>query len=457
LLRQIDALKGLAEQVVADQEARGAIGGLGLQIQFVSQPNVELAFESLAYAPQKIELLSVRRDGDTSIASVFVPDGKLAHFEKYIREYLEEKKDIRGFARDHKPLLDTIQSIRAAEIQALWTDDPSLLPRDLEQRFWWEVWLPARDDPENVLFDFRRFAAEAGCVISDEQVKFPERTVLLMYGSQAQLSTSVMTLNCVAELRRAKETAEFFDGMEIPEQREWMQDMLRRLQVVAGSEDALSICILDSGVNRGHPLLRPLMDEEDMHSVDPAWGTNDIANHGTGLAGISAFGDLTNHLESDFAIEINHRLESVKLTPAEGANQGNAEHHAFLFAEAVSRPEVSAPHRHRVFTSAVSASDYRDRGRPSSWSSMVDKLASDADNAGEFPRLFVIAAGNTRSYDAWATYPESLSTNLIHDPGQSWNALTVGACSVDVAMMTRTRPRSMTTLSLRASSGGSWP
>jgi hypothetical protein len=33
-----------------------------------------------------------------------------------------------------------------------------------------------------------------------------------MYGSQQQFSRSVMTLNCVAELRYAKETAEFFDG-----------------------------------------------------------------------------------------------------------------------------------------------------------------------------------------------------------------------------------------------------
>lgn len=46
---------------------------------------------------------------------------------------------------------------------------------------------------------------------------------------------------------------------------------------------------------------------------------------------------------------------------------------------------------------------------------------------GEFPRLFVLAAGNIRDYGAFSTYPNSLTTNLIHDPGQSWNAITVGA------------------------------
>jgi hypothetical protein len=58
---------------------------------------------------------------------------------------------------------------------------------------------------------------------------------------------------------------------------------------------------------------------------------------------------------------------------------------------------------------------------------MVDSLAADALSEGQFPRLIVQAAGNTKEHNAWITYPASLSTNAIHDPGQAWNALTVGA------------------------------
>ena len=100
-------------------------------------------------------------------------------------------------------------------------------------------------------------------------------------------------------------------------------------------------------------------------------------------------------------IVVAHRLESVKLTPQEGANEGDAIHHGYLLGEAVSRPEISFPDRPRVFSSAITASDYRDRGRPSSWSATVDRLASDADGAGQFPRLFVLSAGNTRDSGAW--------------------------------------------------------
>ena len=426
---QIDNLKPVATQAAQDQQDLQLESGLGLQIQFTSQPDVELAFESLANETKKIELLSVRHEGNQTIANVFVPDGGLAHFEKYISDYLEEKKDIRGQARDHRKLLDAIDSIRAAEVRALWTDDPNLLPTDLTDAFWWEVWLPVRGQRQAVVEDFKKLAHLAECVVSDKQVNFPERTVLLMYGSQQQLSQSVMTLNCVAELRYAKETAEFFDGMSVDEQREWTDDLQRRAQFPPSDDTAPRVCLLDSGVTRAHPLLAPLMDEGDLHTVESKWGVNDEADHGTGLAGLAAYGDLTDALSSADPISVPNRLESVKLVPAEGANEGDARHHAYLFTEGVARPEISAPNRLRVFTSAVTASDYRDRGRPSSWSAAVDGLAADTDGAGDSPRLFVLSAGNTRDSNAWTGYPNSLSTNLVHDPGQAWNAITVGACT----------------------------
>ena len=105
--------------VVAQQTALDLESGLGLQIHFASQPGIELAFESLANEPKKIELLSVRKDGDSTFANVFVPDGKLHHFEKYVADYLAEKKKSNGDANDHKSLINTIASIRSAELRAL--------------------------------------------------------------------------------------------------------------------------------------------------------------------------------------------------------------------------------------------------------------------------------------------------------------------------------------------------
>lgn len=439
LQAQLFALKPVAQQVVSTQQEQGLEGGLGLQVEFAGMADIALAFESLGYEagknPQKkIEVLSVRVEDGTTYANVFVPDGKLAHFEKYVADYLADRKKANGDSFDHHALLNTISSIRRAGIRAMWTDDPALLPVDTSEPFWWEVWLPVRGNRNAVVADFRKLAVLAQCQVSEHQLNFPERTVVLMYGSQQQFAASVMTLNCVAELRRAKETAEFFDGMTPIEQQEWAEETLARLTVPPDDDATPRVCLLDSGVNRGHPLLSPFIASEDLHTVDPAWGVDDTANHGTGLAGLAALGDLTDVLASAAPVVVSHRLESVKLTAQQGANPGDSRHHGYLFADAVARPEIVAPVRPRVFTSAVTSDDERDRGRPSAWSSTVDRLACDYDGNGQFPRLFVLCTGNTQDAASWSNYPDSLSTRGIRDPGQAWNALTVGAYTEKVTI-----------------------
>lgn len=430
---QLQTLKPLATTVKERQEEIGLEAGLGIQVQFLSRPDADLAFEKLASEAKHkgIELLSVKEvDGKAVVANVFVPDGQLQHFENLVVDYLNEKKSAAGVARDNKKLLNTIGSIRASALVGLWMDAPELLPADQDEQFWWEVWLRrAKGDSGLYLRDFQRIAALAECQVSDAVVEFPERTVVVMYGSQRQLAQSVMLLNCVAELRRAKDTAAFFVGLSIQEQRDWADDLVARLKIKPDTNDVPRVCLLDSGVNRSHPLLAPLMGQTDLHTVNAAWGAHDQANHGTGLAGLAAYGDLHEHLASSQPVQIGHRLESVKLTPNQGANAGDDKHHARLFIDAVTLPEAHFGERKRVFTSAVTATDYRDFGRPSAWSSTVDALAADAFGEGKFPRLFVLSAGNIYDRNQWMQYPASLSVNQIHDPGQAWNALTVGAFS----------------------------
>lgn len=431
LRAQLNDLRPFAEEAKQRQEEIGLEAGLGIQIQFVSRPDAELAFEKLAAEGKHkgIELLSVQeQDGRAVLANVFVPDGQLQHFERLIADYLDEKTDKNGKPRDNKKLLNTIGSIRMSAIRALWMDSPELLPSDPEEQFWWEVWLRRRKNDGNAsVNDFKRLAEMSQCTVSDAVVDFPERSVAVMFGSQQQLAQSVMTLNSIAELRRAKETAEIFVRMGVVEQQQWADDLLDRLQLPPVTDDVPRVCLLDSGVNRGHPLLDPLIAPDDLHTVDENWGTNDTANHGTGLAGLTAYGDLYAALASNGPIVVGHRVESVKITPNQGANAGDDKHHARLFLDGVNLPETYFGLRKRVYSSAVTASDYRDFGRPSAWSATVDSLAADAFGGSVFPRLFVLSAGNIEDRGQWGQYPASLSVNQIHDPGQAWNALTVGA------------------------------
>ena len=401
--------------------------GLGLQVEFESFPDIELAFESLAREDWGIELLNVRQEDDRTYATVFVPDGKLDHFERLIREYLEEKRDKSGVPRDNQRLIDAIEQIRAASLRALWTDATAEFPTEDEGSVWWEVWLPVRRNRARVTEWFRKRAGAQGIEVAQGELRFPERTVLMARSAVDQMQRSMVTLNSISELRRPKETADFFDALERDEQAEWLDDLVARVRVANATNATPYACLLDTGVNRGHRLLAPALDANDLHTVEPGWGTNDGSGHGTAMAGLALFGDLTEHLAGNNPVVMEHRLESVKLIPRDRVRGGSSHHHGYLTVEAVARPEVTAPLRHRVFGMAVTARDDRDRGRPSAWSAAIDSLAVDFDGDGFNPRLLIVSAGNANDPNAWQGYPDSNDTDGIHDPAQAWNALTVGA------------------------------
>ena len=400
LLGQVSALRPEMEAAREAQEQAGLEDGFGLLVEFESFPDIALAFESLERVRDGIELLNVRHGvGDDiehlfvrerTYATVFVPDGKLEHFEHLIREYLVEKRDSAGHARDHKTLINAIEQIRAASLRALWTDEFQVFPKIDDETIWWEVWLPIRGDRVSTVNRFCKLAEAQGFRIAPGKLEFPERTVLLLYGTARQMKRSMMTLNCMAELRRAKETADFFDSLPPEEQPEWVNELLERCNFPASNAPVPHVCLLDTGINNGHPLIEPALADQDLHTVEPAWGTNDTEGHGTAMAGVALAGNLAEILDSDEPVEIGHRLESVKLLPQDGANSNDPEHHGYLTAEAVARPEITAPNRNRVFGMAVTAKDNRDRGRPSAWSATLDRLASDWENYGATRRLFII-------------------------------------------------------------------
>lgn len=420
LQAQIGRVRLRMNEAVQQQEAAGNRGGLGLQLEFKSQPDVRLAFESLSRERQKIELLNTRQTPDgINWATVFVPDGQLKVFEKLVTAYLTK-----GSAEKPKnaPLLNTIQEIRAATFEALWTDSLDALPQNVDEVIWWEFWLPARENPTAALQRFLATTRLLGFQTSQQFLSFPERTILGVKASRRAITDSLVLLNEVAEIRRPKVSANFFDSMAPQEQREWVEELLKR--TTPPGAGCPRICLLDTGVNAAHPLLSQHLDPADLHAIDPDWGGHDEFGHGTGLAGIALYGDLLYPLDSGGPVTLSHRLESVKLLRSGQGNEG--ENFGSLTILAVGRPEVTNPNVTRIFSMAVTSADDRDKGRPSAWSAAVDSLAVDTLGGRQYPRLFVISAGNADEgqYDG---YPSSNQADSIHDPGQAWNALCVGA------------------------------
>ncbi|MBY0416525.1 MAG: hypothetical protein K2W88_00485, partial [Pararheinheimera sp.] len=245
LLEKLHQLTPVLAEAAALQREAGVGEGIGLQIEFESFPDVELAFESLARERSGIELRNVRQDNNKTFATVFVPDGKLEFFEKLITDYLDENNDKKS-GPAHSKLINAISEIRAATLQALWTDTPDSMPTRDDEHLWWEVWLPTRGDRQGIVDQFKGMAAGLGFRNAPGVLHFPERSVLLVYGSVGQMKRSMMTLNSIAELRRAKETAEFFDQLTPQEQPEWAAELNGRLTLPADGADAPHVCLFDT-------------------------------------------------------------------------------------------------------------------------------------------------------------------------------------------------------------------
>jgi hypothetical protein len=420
---QLDEIAERSEALVRDQEERSTTVERGVYVEFESAPNFPLKVESLE--GRGIELVAVSGGGlnQPVTATVFVREGKLDTFLKKVEKYLasETKKG----RPSNKDLVESISEVRLATIRGLWTDtEPFPEP---ERRIWWEAWLRVGDSPEqrtHVATAFREEATSAGLTLSQNQLSFPESTVLLVQASANQLASSVFLINALAELRQPKLTADFFAELPQVEQAERVEDAIGRMSLP--ENDCPAVCLLDTGVNNEHPLLIPGLRREDMDAYNPDWGVFDHLGHGTEMAGLGLYGDLVDLFQSEGAIELRHRLESVKILPPNGATDPDL--YGDVTAECAARAEVLAPDRRRAFCLTVTTTDSRDRGQPTSWSAAIDQICAAASEQEplEQRRLMLISAGNTDP-SARGDYPASNDTDGIHDPGQAWNAITVGA------------------------------
>lgn len=68
--------------------------------------------------------MNVREQGNQLLVTVFVPQGKLTHFEKLIEAYAEHRTGAGGRLLDKQSLIDAILSVRVATFDSLWPAAP---------------------------------------------------------------------------------------------------------------------------------------------------------------------------------------------------------------------------------------------------------------------------------------------------------------------------------------------
>ena len=402
----------------------------GTTIEIVGQPNVEFGVTALGDRRVGIELLSLRMgDGAQERAVVFIPETGVEAFEKKFRKYLETAMESKT---KNRAFVDNVTALGAATVESLWTDPTALMPRPGRAATWWELWLRQIDGTE---IDQVRAQAKASDIkVDSHTLRLLDRTVMFAHATFDQIAGAIPILNIVSELRLAQHARLPAANRSATAQERDVKAL--RSEIHSADSSSPTVCLLDTGVNSRHPLLTPAMALNADHTVLPTRA--DVDGHGTKMAGLAAYGDLQPLLavRRTPLIRLEHRLESVKVF-SERAPQ-NRHRFGSVTADGVRVVELASRCDRRAFTMAVAGAD-TERGAPTSWSVSVDDLCAgyngsvdagplglEHDRTRAARRLFIVSAGNVDPIALDADPVDQSVLKPIEDPGQAWNALTVG-------------------------------
>ena len=430
LLRQFNAIWQTKAQIQQQREAEQIATRKGTYISFTSAADHDLITKSLEDLRKGIRLLNIKEipvgENQTQIrATVYVPNGKEGHFISKINKYQQEET-IKGKPKNAS-LVNSIEDVSIALLEGLWTDNLQLIPADNAK--WCEVWLNVNtkeDLEQEQIAQFLATLETIGIEVKHNSIIFPERAVLLINANRQNLIELMLQSDLLAEFRAAgQEPAGFWVSESSKEQQNWVEDLLQRIELV---DSNIKICLLDSGVNNGHQLLQPLIDDANTLTVDNTWGTNDHSpmrgGHGTLMAGIAGYGNLEGALMNGNIVSLTHKLSSVKILPRPNQEETPKELWGDVTAQGIARAEIQNPDMVLVYCMSVTSTEDTDKGRPSSWSGAMDNLAF---GEGENQRLIIISAGNIRDEESWRNYPDSNFISSVQNPAQSWNAIVAGA------------------------------
>ena len=213
------------------------------------------------------------------------------------------------------------------------------------------------------------------------------------------------------------------------------------LKILPPNETAHRVCVIDSGIQEEHRLLKPAVDSELSWCFIPEKSPTDVADyvrdggHGTRVAGAILYPDgiptngsyqLPCYIQNARVLDEDNRLRNDLFPP--------------LLLNAILKRFHSSVRPTRIFNHSIAGILPCRMRHMSAWAAEIDKLSFDKDI------LIVQSAGNLRDscpgpirygivehLKAGRNYPDYLltSSSRIPNPSQSLQALTVGSIAFD--------------------------
>lgn len=314
----------------------------------------------------------------------------------------------------------TIEDLSLGEIDASVPDDERILV---------EIWMPGgvvgesqRDEYDTAVREFaaidRPGAARRAGGPGTPVYRGPERDVHLVSATGASLKALPILLPSAVEVHRAPH-------VHLVALAEASDEAGETAEVEEPAPAAAAIALHDSGITQDHPYLDRIV--LGASSVVPgAPSPLDEDGHGTRMAGLAAYSRLASEVAHGLLVP-DAWLVSVRLLETKqdaGGDPDRGPLWAERTRESIATAEALAPQRAVIHNMSIGAENEAfEPASRTTWSVAVDVLAWNSGNG----RALVIAAGNAEPITDRANYPHvNLGPPHLQQPGQAWNALTVG-------------------------------
>jgi hypothetical protein len=329
----------------------------------------------------------------------------LESIEKAAKKYSAYEE---GRKPQYFDFFESMPLIALTELEDLWASN--LEVPDYGEQLLWEVWMPRASEPR-----FRE-ALEELHLSARRAIPFNHLRVIAVEATREIFEELVMS-GAIAQLRPA--SALTSEVVSLPAGIQEATVAAARRRITPAPKTAPAVCLLDTGILQNHPLLVDSIDlAADLSGASPSdWG-----GHGTKMAGLALYDDLPGLISGGATAEPPIRLESVVIEPPPGINDHRLP--AERLGVAVDLVERNS-RRSRTYCFAMSAVHEGDDGGVSSLSSEIDRLAAELGAE----RLICVPAGNLQDPVVYGDYQALNETAGLATPAQSWNALTVAACT----------------------------
>ena len=220
-------------------------------IKFSGQQNKNLLWEDLDKKGFKMELLSIKRDGNEETANVRIDSAKT--FDKLfsvLDKYVNPSPRNGIIPKNPKKYISSIEHIREINLKDLFTDDISLFPNDGEEH-WWEIWIT--NNSTSYLDDFIQYSNVNGMIINEHPLIFKDRIVFLLKSTIEKLESFVKQCSLIAEIRIAKRINKPIVTYTLDNQVSLLNNLKNKIHYEPNNN--AKIVILDHNFIKKHPLL----------------------------------------------------------------------------------------------------------------------------------------------------------------------------------------------------------